>query len=295
MFEIIGTAWICGSNDHLLLRNWYMFTMVSLFATRLYSFYRKNYLLYLLEMCYLINIVSMISVYFNVGLEYVYPFLHGPLIAYSLYYCDALILHDLDKTTSLAIHSFGAIITRRLYWQGDPSLILKLGDLTFNTFLNKMLTSFVCYLFWAVPYCIFYLFPFNGNGYTMIRYVARVDNNVVVDAQSKIKYIFCHMLCCLTALVFGNLSMFCWQLDYAIIVAQIMSGIIHGGWYYYKDHKFKVKDAHKEVMESIRSNVKINSSTLSVKLKEDDDKIKHLQMKLGDIPKIITTTKEKIN
>ena len=81
IFEIIGTAWMCGYNDHYLLRLWYTFTMITLFVTRICSFYRKDYMMYLLEMCYVVNIVSIFFVYFDFGIKYIYPFLHGPLIA----------------------------------------------------------------------------------------------------------------------------------------------------------------------------------------------------------------------
>lgn len=293
MCEIIGTAWICGSNDHKLLRNWYMFTMLTLFGTRLYSFYRKNYILYLLEMCYMINLASMFSIFFNVGVEYLYPFLHGPLIAYSLFYGDALIVHDLDKTTSLAIHSFGAIITRRLYWQGDQNVLLTLNDLTIESFYKKMVISMAIYFLWAIPYCAFYLFPFDGEGYSMVRYVARLKKDEPVSFTAKCKYIFWHMIYVSAALVVGNLSMFCWQLDYLLVITQVMSGIIHGGWHYYKDHKFKFDEAKQDIVKVIENNIKItDSKTIVLRLKDEDDKTKHLELKFGNIPKVITKEKD---
>lgn len=296
MFEIIGTAWICGSNNHNLLKKWYIFTMVTLFGTRLYSFYRKNYLLYLFEMCYIVNLASMFSVFFDVGLEYVYPFLHGPLIGYSLVYNDALIMHDLDRTTSLAIHAFGAIVTRRLYWQGDLRIVQSFSDLTISLFFRKMLISMCCYFLWAIPYCTLYLFPFNCEGNTMIRYVGRLNKDDIVTKSMKIQYIFWHMVYVFIALVVGNLTIYCWQLDYALIIAQIMSGIIHGGWYYYKDHKFKFTEVKQDIMHIIENNLEIiNSETVLFKLKEEDGTVRHLQIKIGHVPKVITREKSKDN
>ena len=292
--EIIGTAWICGHNDHELLKTWYIFTTITLFGTRVCSFYRKDYMLYLLEMCYVVNLVSIISMYFNVGMKYVYPFLHGPLIAYSLLYGDALIVHDLDKTTSLAIHAFGAIITRRLYWNGDFSEILSLESLTLNSFLRKMQISFFCYLAWAVPYCIFYLFPYKGNKQTMIKYVARLKNDDKVTFTMKFQYIFWHMVYVLCALVLGNLTMYCWQLDYFLIIVQILSGIIHGGWYYYKEHKFKFNEAKEDIINIIENNIEVKDiKTILLKLKEEQESVNHLEITIGKIPKIIVTSKPK--
>ena len=294
IFEIIGTAWICGHDDHNLLKLWYVFTMFTLFCTRICSFYRKDYMLYLLEMCYVVNIVSMFSVYFNVGIEYVYPFLHGPLIAYSLFYGDALIVHDLDKTTSLAIHAFGAVITRRLYWQGDIITIRSLNLLSIESFSKDMLTSFVCYLFWAIPYVLLYLLPYNGNKQTMIKYVAKLKNNDIVTFQMKMQYIFWHMIYVMGALIIGNLTMYCWQLDYLLIFTQVLSGIIHGGWYYYKEHKFKFNEAKSEIIKIIENNVEIKDiNTILLKLKEEDESVEHLQIKFGSVPKVITINKSK--
>lgn len=280
MFEIVGTAWICGSNDHALLRTWFTFTMITLFVTRLYSFYKKGYLLYLWEMCYFVNLVSIPMIYNDIGMNYIYPFLHGPLIAYSLIFGDALILHDLDKTTSLAIHSFGAIITRRLYWQGDQSLILSLEDLTLESFGQQMLVSIGCYLLWVIPYCIFYLFPFNGSGHTMIRYTTRLDENGIVTTIMKAKYIVLHMLLVVLALLMGNLAMYIWQFDYVLIISQIICGVIHGGWHYYKEHKFKFEEAQKDLMKSINTHLK---------LKEIKDTNMHLQVEFEKNPKIVVT------
>lgn len=292
MFEMLGTAWLCGSNNHTYLRYWYVFTMATLFITRIYSFYRKNYLLYLYELCYAVNIVSMFSVYLNIGIEYVYPFLHGPLIAYSLFFGDALILHDLDKTTSLAVHCFGAIITRRLYWHGDEKLTLEFSDLTLESFKQKMLISFLCYSIWAFLYSVFFLFPYNGQGLTMVRYVARLEKYEKIPNFTKIKYIFYHMIYSFCALIIGNLSMYIWQLDYLLITIQIISGIGHGGWYYYKEHKFKYNEAHDELMKSIKNHITLHKTSFKLKIKESENETEHIEMTLGTIPKLIKESKK---
>ena len=207
-------------------------------------------------------------------------------------YGDALIVHDLDKTTSLAIHAFGAIITRRLYWNSNQCNTLSIDDLTVESFLNAMLISFVCYLCWAIPYCVLYLCPYNGNKQTMIKYIEKLNKNDVVPFKLKIKYMCGHVMLVMIALIIGNLTMYCWQIDYFLIFAQILSGIIHGGWYYYKEHKFKFNEAKKEIIAIIENNIKLkNINTILLKLKEENESIEHLELKLGSIPKVITTNK----
>lgn len=279
------SVWILATDNHMIIRWWYSILLSFLFVTRIYSFYRKEYLLYLLELCYVVNFVSIFTVPFNIGMEYLYPFMHGPLACYALVFGDALLPHDWDRTTSYAIHVLGAIFTRRLYWNGDPNQIYSIEDLNVNKFIHHMLVSFVIYLCWAIPYSVFYLFPFNGNGYTMARYVNKLKNTDELSFYLKIRYIRDHMFFVNLGIIIGILSMYCWQFNYFVIFCEIMSGILNGGWLYYTGKRFNTRKFLIELWCKTNDYVKIDSKNLSVDLKIKNNT--HIEMKPFTIPKII--------
>jgi hypothetical protein len=237
--SLLGSVWVLASDFHPLIKCWYSGLLSFLFATRLYSFYKKNYLWYLLEMCYIVNIVSIFTVQFdNFGytMKLLYPFIHGPLAGYALLYGDAIILHNWDKTTSYAIHVLGGVFTRRLYWNGDQLYVNSLSDLTLGAFFGHLKMSFLLYLVWAIPYTFFYLLPFNGNVMTMAKYVYRKSATDKLTLEEKLKYIGYHMIFCNLTLIVGIFSIYCWQFNYFVVGCEIFSGILNGGWHYYK-HK----------------------------------------------------------
>ena len=271
LFEIITSAWLLGSNDHELMKYWYAFVQLSLFGTRIYSFYRKDYLLYLFEMCYIVNIISIFIVPTNYCLKYIYPFFHGPLMAYALVYGDAIVLHDLDRTTSYAIHTFGAIFTRRFYWNNPEENYLTLENLTLTGFGSNILISVQLYLCWAVPYTLLYLIPYNGTSPTMLKYVARMKNDDVPSLFQKMMYISSHFLFITIALIIGNFSMYCWQFNYFMVALQVLSGFLNGGWYYYTGKKLNPKKALSEALFAVKNTVKVNKDTKSLEISLKDD------------------------
>lgn len=267
MFCSITTAWLLGNNDHVLIRYWYPIIMGLLIGTRIVNFYKRKYQLYLLEMCYVVNLVSIIIIPLEYDIRYIYPFLHGPLMTYSLVYGDSIVPHNLEKTTSYAIHSIGSIISRRLYWNGDPSLWLTINDLTFSSFLKHFSTSMIVYMIWALPY-YFYLFSYNGNLMTMGKYVYRLNPEDQLTLYLKIKYAFLHISFASLTLMIGILSMHCWQFNYFTVGCQILSGFLHGGWYYYTGHKLNFFKMLVKTFLTVKTTVKIKVNNAINKIKE---------------------------
>lgn len=286
MIAMLGTSWVLATNDHQLIKWWSVAFFVILCGTRFYSFYRKDYLFFLLEMCYTANLASIICIATECDLKLIYPFMHGPLMAYSLVYGDAIILHDLDKTTSYAVHTFGSVVTRRLYWNGDSTQTLSLADMTLSSFFGYFKTSYLLYLGWAIPYAMFYLFPFDGEGITMARYVYRLGPKDILTLEQKIKYITGHMFFVGLTLAVGVFSMYYWQFNYFMVFSQIVSGIINGGWHYYTGKKFNPKKFLSETFFAVKSNVKINKDDMSVSVKlKDDEHVKFTPLQFPQIVK----------
>lgn len=285
----IGTGYILSPNDHIKIKYYYSILLSLLFLTRFYSFYRKDWLLYLFEMCYIVNFVSIFIVPLNYGLELIYPFMHGPLAGYSLVYGDAIVFHDWDRTTSCAIHVLGGVITRRLYWNGDQALTHTLTELTLPVFFNHMKVSFLLYLVWAIPYTFLFLLPYNGKSTTMAKYVYRMKNDQTLTLKQKLEYIGYHMFFVNLAQIMGIFSMYCWQFNYFVVGCQIASGVINGGWYYYTGKRFNTKKFLSDMFFAVKNHVEINSKTLTVdvKIKDKEGTSEHVRITPLQLPKII--------
>jgi hypothetical protein len=166
----------------------------------------------------------------------IYPFLHGPLAFYTLMYGDALIYSDLAKSTTFAIHSGGSVVSRRLYRNGDPILILTLKDLTIESFNVHFKSCMTIYFCWAIPYYI-WLF-FTNNEYTnIIKWTFGLGSKDVVPLYLKFKYIVLHFLAVSVALVVGILSMHFEYLNIFIVSCQVISGFAQGAAYDFTGHR----------------------------------------------------------
>ncbi len=284
MFSGFVTAFICGSNNHQNLIRWYTFCFPLLMVLRVVSFYIKNYLLYMLELCYFVNFVSIFAVYFNVGMKYIYPYLHGPLPGYSLMFGDAFVPHDLDKTTSFALHAFSTLVTKRLYWNGDQSKVLSLNDFEINTFITEvMISSLVIYVPWLILYTVGFLFPYKGTAPTMVRWNqgSKFPEDAEISNEQKIFYIIKHAIGINFMLIIGNFNRYCWQTDYIMVYSQIIMGFVHGGWHYFNGHGFKINEAKNIVTQSVKTHVSLTDKGIDLKIGEKDGTSKYISFGTG--------------
>lgn len=229
---IVATGWILGKNDHDIIKYWFVTVMPMLLIMRIPDFLKRGYHHFLVEMCYYVNVMSVFFILFNFDIRYIFPFLHGPLMVYSIVAGDAFVPHDLSKTTSFAIHSFGTVISRRLYWSSADNIVLTFNDLTFDTFTHYLQYCVAMYLCWMIPY-FWYLLKYKGKSLTMIRHTLKLKDQDHISTFKKAKYLFSHALSTILTLMFGIVLMHVWQLDYAMVCVQLLSGLIQGSWYYY--------------------------------------------------------------
>ena len=110
------TAWLLGNANLNLLKYWYCLLMPILIIMRIPDFIKKKYYHYFFELCYFLNILTIFILLGNADLKITYPFLHGTFICYSLFMKDKFMFDDLSSTTSFALHSFGTIITNKIYY-----------------------------------------------------------------------------------------------------------------------------------------------------------------------------------
>lgn len=242
MFSICGlvaTGWLLGNNNHLLLKYWYSFIMGILLIMRIPDFKQKKYHHFFSEMCYFVNILAIYFLLMNLDLKPIYPYLHGPLLLYAIVSGDAFIPHDLSKTTSFALHSFGTIVTRRLYWNGSNTL--SLDNLSLDSYYYYLSICMVIYFLWFIPYSC-YVFCYRGKSLTMIKYTLKLKEEDYVSLITKIIYLLIHMIVTSGAISVGIILMHSNTLDNIMCGVQLASGIVQGSYYYSNGKKLKIID-----------------------------------------------------
>lgn len=236
---IIATAWILGNNDHEIIKWWFAIAQTLLLVLRIPDFIKKGYKHFFAEMCYYVNILGIIATSLNYDIRYLFPFFHGPILLYCIVSGDAVILHNLSRSTSFAVHCFGTIVLRKLYWTGDSTKIFALQSL-YDNFVPMLVNSLLIYAGWFIPYAI-YVFVYKGNSLTMAKHQLRIDSSP--SAYQKCTYLSRHLALTLIALVFGILLMHNMLLDNVMVGVQIVCGIVNGSIYY---HKKNIHNSHKK-------------------------------------------------
>jgi hypothetical protein len=222
------TCWLFGFGNIDLLRLWYCIIMPILFILRIPDFIKKKYHHFFYEFCYFINILAIIILLFNYNINIIYPFLHGPLLLYSLVLKDKFNLTNLSETTSFALHSFGTIITYKIYWNNLETTILTLD--TYFAYIKKC--SFI-YLSWFVIYSI-YLFYYSGYSLTSLKYFAKLKENEKPNVINKLSYLVVHLILIFISTSFGIVLMHNYKLDKLFCFLQLIISLINGNINYNK-------------------------------------------------------------
>jgi hypothetical protein len=236
MVLCIATSWLLGKNDHYTLKYWFAIIMGCLLLIRIPDFKKKKYHHFFAELCYYVNVLTMIILLTNIDIRYIFPFLHGPLLIYAVFSGDAFIPHSMPRSTSFALHTFGTVVSRRLLWTGDSSMLLNFDDLFAGTYWTYLQTSIIIYLGWFIPYTC-YVFWYNGTSMTMLKYAQKLDIKDQVSTGAKVIYLVKHMILTIIAVSIGIILMHNWILDYIVVAIQIISGFVQGGYYYYSGGK----------------------------------------------------------
>lgn len=230
------TAWLLGNANLNLLKYWYCFMMSILLIIRIPDFIKKNCYHYFFELCYFLNILTIFILLLNSNLKLTYPFLHGTFICYSLFMKDKFIFDDLSSTTSFALHSFGTIITKKIYWNNINTL--SFSELTLKSYLYYLKLSTLIYLTWLMPYCI-YAFLYNGNSITSIKHCNRLKSNEHPSLLHKIYYVLVHMLLVFISVSIGIIMMHSYLLDNIFCSIQVLTSLIRGNYTFNMRNKVK--------------------------------------------------------
>lgn len=224
------TSWVFGTGDIQLIRLWYVFSLACLLIIRGMEFVEIKYYHFLTEMCYFINVVSMWVVLFDYDIKLIYPFTHGPLLLYCIAFGDAPIPDRLTRVLTFTIHSYSALVSRKIYWASN---YINPPINNFNTFGNELIGAMKIYIVWFIIYSI-YLIGYNGKSDTMIKYMFRIDKNTQPSLGLKLLWLGTHFIIILTTCAFGVISKYNYWWNILIMMVMLVSGIFNTGKFYYK-------------------------------------------------------------
>ena len=89
------------------------------------------------------------------------------------------------------MHTFGTIVTNRVYWKSNFALSIQ--NLNFESYLFYLKPVILLYLTWLIPYSI-YLFLYKGTKITSVKYYAKLKENEQPSNITKINYLLVHFL-----------------------------------------------------------------------------------------------------
>lgn len=236
VFCLVSMTWFLANDDHFLIKIWWTFVIGSAMFFRTISFFRNGSQCYLIEMCYIMTAYALYIMWTGEDIKNILPFLHGPLGFYTLLYGDAANFNDLAKSTTFILHSGGAVVFRRLYRNGDPSLIVTLADFTLESFKTRLTNCVKLYFMWAVPYYI-WLFSTNWKLTNMVKYTFGVSPENDVSIYLKVQYCVLHFVLVTLALAIGIFLMHCEILDNIFVGSLIVSGFAQGASYDFTGHR----------------------------------------------------------
>ncbi|KAF9117102.1 hypothetical protein BGX27_003564 [Mortierella sp. AM989] len=161
MFECCCTPWLISQYPE-----WIPFVhtsqSVALIVVRYILYKKKSWHFFLLDMCYFVNVVVLLYLYVfpqsQALLGAVWLLSQGPLAFAIVTWRNSLVLHSLDKVTSVYIHMSPPItlyVVRWLYPDPDHTRYPALKGLSVLPTLSSLAAAIGIYLTWQIAYYLF--------------------------------------------------------------------------------------------------------------------------------------------
>ncbi|KAG0018299.1 hypothetical protein BGZ80_007345 [Entomortierella chlamydospora] len=159
MFECCCTPWLVSQYPEWIPLV-HTVQSVILIAVRYVLYKKKSWHLFLLDMCYFVNAVVLLYLYVfpqsQALLGAVWLLSQGPLAFAIITWRNSLVLHSLDKVTSVYIHMSPPITLYVVRWlYPDPTRYPALRDMSVLPTLSSLAAAIGIYLTWQVAYYIF--------------------------------------------------------------------------------------------------------------------------------------------
>lgn len=103
----------------------YTIELAILLPIRFYTYYKREYQYYLADLCYFVNMMSLMYIWFwpQSTLLWIacYAFSFGTLSFAIITWRNSLVLHSIEKTTSTIIHLFPPVVFHTINFRLDPA------------------------------------------------------------------------------------------------------------------------------------------------------------------------------
>ncbi|KAF9910400.1 hypothetical protein EC991_006665 [Linnemannia zychae] len=161
MLECCCTPWVISQYPEWIPFV-HTFQVSVLIAVRYFLYKRKSWHFFLLDMCYFVNVVVILYLYVfpqsQALLGAVWLLSHGPLAFAIVTWRNSLVLHSLDKVTSVYIHMSPPIalyVVRWLYPDPNYTRFPALKDMPVLPTSSSLTAAIALYLTWQVAYYVF--------------------------------------------------------------------------------------------------------------------------------------------
>ena len=140
---------------------WYLLWWIPLLLMRCYSYSKQGWLYFTIDFCYFTHLllILFILVYPSAEVLFVAVFsvANGPLLWAIIVWRNSLVLHDIDRMTSLFLHIIPSVVTTCIRWH--PTHFLGVSPspkhgMETASWIQLWLVPCCLYLFWQVSYFV---------------------------------------------------------------------------------------------------------------------------------------------
>lgn len=121
----VGIIAMCLT-EYILLKQpefmpiWYTMLIFPLLSARYYFYHKAKFHYFMLDFCYYVQVMTLfwlhVTPYHSTLFQVLFAASNGPLAIGIVMWRNSLVFHDLDKITSVFIHSFPPLVTFCLRW-----------------------------------------------------------------------------------------------------------------------------------------------------------------------------------
>eukprot|EP01128_Nolandella_sp_AFSM9_P009086 TRINITY_DN5725_c0_g1_i1.p1 TRINITY_DN5725_c0_g1~~TRINITY_DN5725_c0_g1_i1.p1 ORF type:complete len:405 (+),score=78.10 TRINITY_DN5725_c0_g1_i1:105-1319(+) len=147
--------------DHQeLLPHFYTLLMLPLMIYRFFAYHKANYHYFMLDFCYYMQIMSILLIYFLPHdvryFKLFFGLANGPLLNSVIMWANKLILHDIDKLTSIFIHIYPPLLSYAFRWSShyDPEWIFAVDSPDNQLDRWDFICMLVGYFVWQIFYWV---------------------------------------------------------------------------------------------------------------------------------------------
>eukprot|EP00698_Gefionella_okellyi_P002272 TRINITY_DN1207_c0_g1_i2.p1 TRINITY_DN1207_c0_g1~~TRINITY_DN1207_c0_g1_i2.p1 ORF type:complete len:354 (+),score=70.39 TRINITY_DN1207_c0_g1_i2:34-1062(+) len=152
----LAATCILLGNSPSLMPYWYMIFICPLLTLRYLIYYRNKWHYFMLDFCYFVQGVLLFNIIFYPNsphlFQLVFTFSHGPLLWALIVWRNSLVFHDLDKITSVFIHTMPGVVAFSMRWWPQSNIVVCANADCSMSLREVLLGPTLVYLIWQLMY-----------------------------------------------------------------------------------------------------------------------------------------------